>query len=177
MFFLKQRTWTQFYPLFAIGTNRSTLLHFILRVIPRSVTLINQNVNNRVRVWIFRRRKIIEFVDELALSVDFAQSYNSNFVLLGDYNPNYLNTEDKGSLDTNLTLYKIEVVNKLRPTHSKTLIDYITTGLNSTELKKKVLNFTPPIKTDHLATILISNLKIVDKTVPFKRTIYDRSNF
>ena len=55
----------------------------------------------------------IEFVDELALSVDFAQSYNSNIVLLGDYNLNYLNTQEKDSFDTILTPYNLEVVNYL----------------------------------------------------------------
>ena len=73
----------------------------------------------------------IEFVDNFALSVDFAQTYNSNIVLLGDYNLNYSNTQAKQSLDTILTPYNLEVVNKTTPTHSKTLIDYFNTDLNS----------------------------------------------
>ena len=122
-------------------TEKSTLLNFSY----------NPNKSNK-----------IEFVDEFALSVDFAQSYNSNIVLMGDYNLNYLNTEEKESLDTILTPYNLEVVNKSTSTHSKTLIDYIITDLNSNELKNKNINFTPPIITDHLATILISELKLVD---------------
>ena len=40
----------------------------------------------------------------------------------------------------------------------------------------KVLNFGPPIITDYLATILILEIKLIDKTMPFTRTIYERSN-
>ena len=84
-----------------------------------------------------------------------------------------LNNVEKETLDTILTSYNLEVVKKLAPTHSKTLIDYIIPDLNSTDLKNQGLNLTPPIITDHLATILISELKLVNKTAPFKRTIYD----
>ena len=76
-------------------TERSTLLNISY----------NQNKSNKT-----------EFVNELALSVEFAQSYNSNIVLMGDYNPNYLITEEKESLDTILTPYHLEVVNKLTQT-------------------------------------------------------------
>ena len=96
---------------------------------------------------------------------------------MGDYNHNYLNTEEKKSLDTILKLYNFEVVNKSTPNYSKTLIDYFITDLNSTKLKNNILNITPTDITDHLATILISELKSVEKTVPFKRTIYDRSKY
>ena len=119
----------------------------------------------------------IEFVDDFALSVDFAQSNNSNIVLLGDYNLNYLNTQSKQSLDTILTLYSLEVVNKTTPTCSKTLIDYFITDLNLTKLKIKVSSFTAPNITDHLATFLISELKLVVETVPIKRFIGDESNY
>ena len=74
-------------------------------------------------------------------------------------------------------LYDLENVIKSIPTHSKTLSEYIITDLNSTELQKNVFNFTPPIITVHLATIFVSDLELVDKTVPFKRTFYDRSKF
>ena len=76
-------------------TERSTLLNISY----------NQNKSNKT-----------EFVNELALSVEFAQSYNSNIVLMGDYNPNYLITEEKESLDTILTPYHLEVFNKLTRT-------------------------------------------------------------
>ena len=60
---------------------------------------------------------------------------------MGDYNLDYLNTEEKESLDTVLTPHNLDVVNKLTQTHSKTLIDYIITDLNSTELMSKVFKF------------------------------------
>ena len=97
-------------------TERSTLLS------------ISYNPNNSNKT---------EFVDELALSVELAQLNNSNFVMMGDYNLNYLNTEEKKSLDTVFKHYNLEVVNKLTPTHSKALIDYIITDSNSNELENK----------------------------------------
>ena len=96
---------------------------------------------------------------------------------MGDYNLNYLNTQAKQSLDTILTLYNLEVVNKTTPSCSKSLIDYFITDLNLTKLKIKVSSFTAPIITDHLATFLISELKLVVETVPIKRTICDESNY
>ena len=44
-----------------------------------------------------------EFIEELAKSVDYAQSFKTNMMLLDDYNLNYLNIEYKESLDTILT--------------------------------------------------------------------------
>ena len=97
-------------------TERSTLLS------------ISYNPNNSNKT---------EFVDELALSVELAPLNNSNIVMMGDYNLNYLNTEEKESLDTVFKHYNLEVVNKLTPTHSKALIDYIKTDSNSNKLENK----------------------------------------
>ena len=57
--------------------------------------------------------------------------------MMGDYNLNYLNTEEKESLDTVFKHYNLEVVNKLTPTHSKALIDYIITDSNSNKQENK----------------------------------------
>ena len=45
------------------------------------------------------------------------------YCFMGNYNLNYFNTEEKECLDTILTTYNIEAVNKSIATHSKTLID------------------------------------------------------
>ena len=41
-------------------------------------------------------------------------------------------------------------------------------------MKNKDFNFTNPIKADHLATVLVSELKLIYKTMLFKRKIYDK---
>ena len=45
--------------------------------------------------------------------------------------------------------HNLDVTNKLTPTHSKALIDYIITDLGIKDLTNNSIVFTPPIKTDH----------------------------
>ena len=106
------------------------------------------------------RNNKTDYLEDLAKSIDHAQSFNSNLILLGDYNLNYLNEDDKQSLDTILIPYNLDVTNKLTPTHSKALIDYIITDLSIKDLINKSIIFIPPIKTDHQATAFITELKL-----------------
>ena len=82
---------------------------------------------------------------------------------MGNYNK--LNTEEKESSDIISMPFNLEIVNKSITTHLKTLIEYIITDLNSTELKNKILNYVPTIITDHFATFLISELKLDCKSL------------
>ena len=118
-----------------------------------------------------------DFLEDLAKSIDHAQSFNSNLILLGDNNLNYLNEDDKQSIDTILIPYNLNVTNKLTPTHSKALIDYIITDLGIKDLTNNSIVFTPPIKTDHQATPFITELKLNNNVRPIKRKIYDKSNY
>ena len=126
----------------------------------------NRNRNNKT-----------DFLEDLAKSIDHAQSFNSNLILLGDYNLNYLNEDDKQSLDTILITYNLDVTDKLTPTHSKALIEYIITDLGIKDLTNNSIVFTPPIKTDHLATAFITELKLNNNVRSIKRKIYDKSNY
>ena len=123
------------------------------------------------------RNNKTDFLEDLAKSIDHAQSFNSNLILLGDYNLNYLNEDDKQSLDTILIPYNLDVTNKLTPTHSKALIDYIITDLGIKDLTNISIVFTSPIKTDHQATAFITELKLNNNVRPIKRKIYDKSNY
>ena len=117
------------------------------------------------------RNNKTDFLEDLAKPIDHAQSFNSNLILLGDYNLNYLNEDDKQSLNTILIPYNLDVTNKLTPTHSKALIDYIITDLGIKDLTNNSIVFTPPIKTDHQATALITELKLNNNERPIKRKI------
>ena len=123
------------------------------------------------------RNNKTDFLEDLAKSIDHAQSFNSNLILLGDYNRNYLTEDDKQSLDTILIPYNLYVTNKLTPTHSKALIDYIITNLDIKDLTNNSIVFTPPIKTDHQATAFITELKLNNNVRSIKRKIYDKSNY
>ena len=123
------------------------------------------------------RNNKTDFLEDLAKSIDHAQSFNSNLILLGDYNLNYLNEDDKQSLDTILIPYNLDVTNKFTSTHSKALIDYIITDLGIKDLTNNSIVFTPPIKTDHQATAFITELKLNNNVRPIKRKIYDKSNY
>ena len=123
------------------------------------------------------RNNKTDFLEDLAKSIDHAQSFNSNLILLGDYNLNYLNEDDKQSLDTILIPYNLDVTNKLTPTQSKALIDYIITDLGIKDLTNNSIVFIPPIKTDHQATAFITELKLNNNVRPTKRKIYDKSNY
>ena len=83
-----------------------------------------------------KRNNKTDFLEDLAKPIDHAQSFNSNLILLGDYNLKYLNEDDKQSVDTILIPYNLDVTNKLTPTHSKALIDYIITDLGKKRSNK-----------------------------------------
>ena len=126
----------------------------------------NSNKNNKT-----------DFLEDLAKSIDHAESFHSNLILLGDYNLNYLNEDDTQYLDKILIPYNLDVTNKLTPTHSKALIDYIITDLSIKDLTNNSIVFTPPSKTDHQATAFITELKLNNNARPIKREIYEQSNY
>ena len=53
------------------------------------------------------RNNKTDFLEDQAKSIDHAQSFNSNVILLGDYNLNYLNEDDKQSSDTILIPFNL----------------------------------------------------------------------
>ena len=123
------------------------------------------------------RNNKTDFLEDQAKSIDHAQSFNSNIILLGDYNLNYLNEDDKQSSDTILIPFNLDVTNKLTPTHSKAVIDYIITDLGIKDLTNTSIVFTPPIKTAHQATAFVRKVKLNNNIRSIKRKIYDKSNY
>ena len=119
------------------------------------------------------RNNKTDFLEDLAKSIYHAQSFSSNLILLGDYNVNYLNEDDKQSVLTIFVPYNLDVTNKLTPNHPKALI---ITDLSIKDLTNNSLVFTPPIKTDHQTTAFITELKM-NNIRPIKRKMYDKSNY
>ena len=134
------------------------------------ITLLNLAYNPN-------RNNKTDFLKDLAKSIDHAQSFNSKLILLGDYNLNYLNEDDKQFSDTIIIPYNLDVTNELTPTNSKALIDYIINDLSIKDLKNNSIVFTPPIKSDNQATAFITELKLNNNVRPIKRKIYDKSKY
>ena len=133
-------------------------------------TLLNVAYNSN-------RNNKTDFLDDLAKNIDHAQSFNANLILLGDYNLNYLNKDDKLSLDTIFIPYNLDVTNILTPTHSKALFAYIITELSKNDLTINSIVLTPSIKIGHQPTAFITELKLNNNVRSIKRKIYDKSNY
>ena len=100
-----------------------------------------------------------EILDELVFKIDKVFTMGCKFVLMGDFNINYLNMNEKSFLNTNLTPYSLQPCNQSVPTMQNftSLIDYIITDDTSDKHRTKI--FKTYIKSDHFATILFSNLE------------------
>ena len=99
----------------------------------------------------------------------------TNFVLMGDYNIDYLNQPEQNHLDSVLNQFTLSVCCPLIPKRlgktSETHIDYI--------IKENVHTsfvFDIPFKTDHFASILFGSEKMRDRK-PIEKLIFDKSRF
>ena len=94
---------------------------------------------------------------------------------MGGFNINYLNMDEKPSLETILTPYSLQPCNQSVPTMQKitSLTDYIITDDTSDKHRTKI--FKTYLKTDHLATILFSNFRMKLKKLPTTKLIFDKS--
>ena len=104
---------------------------------------------------------------------------------MGDYNINYLNAREKQDLETVTLAYGLIGSNTDQPTRikgpSKTSIDYIITDHNNAAFFTHIVSDTPlrtiskkPI--DHLATSVITNIRMIKSFNVFIKTIFDRKN-
>ena len=107
-----------------------------------------------------------EILDELVFKIDKVFTMGCKFVLMGYFNINYLNMNEKSFLNTNLTPYSFQPCNQSVPTMQKftSLIDYFITDDTSDKHRTKI--FKTYIKNDHLATILCSNLECSSRVCP-----------
>ena len=123
------------------------------------------------------KNNTVKFLEKLAIFIDYAQSFNSNLILLGDFNLNYLKANENASLDTIFIPYNFDVANKIIPKHSKTLIDLMISDISLKDQSNRSFIFTPPIKTDHLVTLFITERRVRNRIIPIKREIYEKNNY
>ena len=81
---------------------------------------------------------------------------------MGDYHNNYLDQKESESIQTVLVPYNLSSANDSIPTlcteNSKSLLDYIVT--DDANCNDKTFVFRWPVKSDHLATLLIKKVSI-----------------
>ena len=99
------------------------------------------------------------FLEELALQIDFGITKKQKFLLLGNFNINYLNPNGRNKMDTILVPYGLSVVNKTT-TRRKNLME-------DDELPhSNVFTFELPITSDHKAISTIKNVTMNKKQPP-----------
>ena len=115
------------------------------------------------------------FLDDLSKSIEAAMHKTPNIILMGDYNINYKTQLEKNHLNSLLNQFALNVCCPTIPTRvcdsTETHIDYIIT-----DNVQNSYVFDIPYRTDHYASILITNEKIREKR-PFSKMIFDKTNY
>ena len=93
----------------------------------------------------------------MALQIDTAVSKRKRVILMGDYNIDYLNNNERNNIETVLIPYDQKVVNA-EPTGRKNLIDYTITDGNYQI--QSAHTFISEIKTVHQAVCIITQERI-----------------
>ena len=115
-------------------------------------------------------------MENLATSIDSIVGSFDSIILMGDYNIDYLNKNERNCLDTIIVPYGLNVCSAKDETRinksSKTHIDYIITDEQNFE---NSFVFETHFKTDHLASLFISNSKNLKQT-PQKIITFNKRN-
>ena len=126
------------------------------------------------------------FLEELSTSIDYAITEKKPLVLMGDYNIDYFDKRERECLETILTLYGLNVMNKDHATRvqnqSRTLIDYIITDHLKSEnfetfVSDSVFRTSKNKSIDHRATSVVSNLQIEKRCNVTIKEVFDKSNY
>ena len=125
-----------------------------------------------------------KFLEELSTSIDYAITENKPITLMGDYNLDYLNKNEKESLDTIMVPYGMNITNNKIPTrisgNCKSLLDYIITDLP--ELKRTYISDTP-LRTiqgkmsDHFETSIITDIKMHKAPSVTIKEVFDKTEY
>ena len=116
------------------------------------------------------------FLSELALGIDCAAAENKRIILMGDYNIDFFQKNEKRKLETLFIPYGLVSCNTkigTRQSINKTaLIDYIIT-----ENFKKCFVTESILNSDHYGTVVILEEKMMMKQMPIKKTFFDKKNY
>ena len=118
-----------------------------------------------------------EFLEFLAKNIDTSVVQQSNLILMGDYNINYLNHREKQMLDTILIPYGLKPSNVNENTMKTTnsLIDYVIVE-DGFKTLSTIISDTP-IKTDHYAQLVITDSIGNKKANPIIKTVFCKKNY
>ena len=123
-----------------------------------------------------KKQLINLFLEELALGLDRAATENKKIFLLGDYNLNYFNCNERNLLETLILPYGLLNSNKTLATRetsrTKSLIDYvICEKFFSSQTLDSIL------KSDHLATLTLIGETVENKKEAIKKIVFDKTNY
>ena len=103
------------------------------------------------------KSKIDNFLEKLALQIDYGITKKQQTLLLGGFNINYINPYKRNKMDTTFVPYVLSVVNQ-NTYKGKNLIDFV---IKDDELPhSNIFSFEMPITSDHNANALITNVTI-----------------
>ena len=116
------------------------------------------------------------FLSELALVIDCAAAENKRIILMGDYNIDFFQKNEKRKLETLFIPYGLVSCNTnigTRQSVNKTaLTDYIIT-----ENFKKCFVTESILNSGHYGTVAILDEKMMMKQKPIKKTFFDKKNY
>ena len=123
------------------------------------------------------KKQIINlFLDELTLGLDRATTENKSNFLLGDYNLNYFNCNERNLLETLILPYSLLNSNATLATgetsRTKSLIDYV---ICEKFLSSQTLDLI--LKTDHLATLTLIGVNVKNRKEAIKRIGFDKTKY
>ena len=116
------------------------------------------------------------FLEELALGLDRAATENKKNFLLGDYNLNYFNCNERNLLETLILPYGLLNSNKTLATRetlrTKSLIDYVIC-----EIFFSFQTLDSILKSDHLAALTLIGETVKNKKEAIKKIVFDKTNY
>ena len=145
----------------------------------KSRQLINISYNPQKKLY-------NSFLEELSTSIDYAITEKKPLVLMGNYNIDYFDKRERECLETILTPYGLNVMNKDHDTRvqnqSRTLIDYIITDHLKSEnfetfVSDSVFRTSENKSIDYRATSVVSNLQIEKRCNVTTKEVFDKSNY
>ena len=121
-----------------------------------------------------------DFLDQLAINIDYAITKNEKIILLGDYSINYLDTLERSRLETVILPYDLHIKNQTIPTrlnrdnNTKSRIHYIITDCS---IINDTIIFDSILKSDHFASLSLLRLHVETKKVPVQKKLFDKKNY
>ena len=106
------------------------------------------------------------------MQIDYGITKKQKLLLLGDFNINYRQPNERNKMNTNLVPYGLSVVSKTS-TRGKNLIDFVVK--DDEQPYSNVFTFESPIKSDHKSIAMKTNVTMNKKQPPRRIIKFDKS--